>query len=155
MKAMAEVLFYHLERKPWQHVLPRLLSAANARGWRSVVQFPDEALVEEASQTLWASEADIFLAHGTEADGRAGQQPIWLTAKDENPNAANVRFFISGAGVSGLDGLARAIVIFDGMDETAVAAARAEWARLKTEGHEMSYWQQDENQRWVNRSAVG
>ncbi len=151
---MTEVLFYHLERKPWQHVLPRLLVAANSRGWRSTVQFMDHALVEEASQALWASEADMFLAHGVEADGKAGQQPIWLTAKDENPNSATVRFFVGGPQASGLDGLTRAIVMFDGMDEAAVAAARAEWTRLKAEGHEMSYWQQDENQRWVNRSAA-
>jgi DNA polymerase III subunit chi len=151
---MTEVLFYHLERKPWQHVLPRLLVAANSRGWRSVVRFADEAVAEEASQALWASDADIFLAHGTETEGRAGQQPIWLTAKDENPNGANIRFFIGGAQISGLESLTRAIVMFDGMDAAAVAAARTEWTRLKAEGHTMSYWQQDENQRWVNRSAA-
>ena len=39
-----------------------------------------------------------------------------------------------------------------GRDEAAVATARTEWKRLKAEGHEISYWQQDENYRWQNKS---
>jgi DNA polymerase-3 subunit chi len=52
-------------------------------------------------------------------------------------------------------GLARAAILFDGRDEAAVAAARADWKRLKAEGHEISYWQQDENHRWQNKSKTG
>jgi DNA polymerase III subunit chi len=151
---MTDVHFYHLELKPWQHVLPRLLVAANSRGWRSVVRLPDEMTVETASDALWASDADPFLAHGSETDGRAAEQPIWLTAKDENPNSASVRLFVNGAGIAGLEGLARAIILFDGRDESSVLAAREQWKQLKAEGHEISYWQQDENQRWINRSAA-
>jgi DNA polymerase III subunit chi len=152
---MAEVLFYHLEHRPWEQVLPRLLVAANSRGWRSVVQVGDAARVEHVSEVLWASDADPFLAHGAEADGRAALQPIWLTPGGENPNGASVRFFIEGAPIENLAGLARAVVLFDGLDDEAVGRAREEWKRLKAEGHEISYWQQDENLRWVNRSQGG
>jgi DNA polymerase-3 subunit chi len=82
-------------------------------------------------------------------------QPIWLTAGADNPNNATVRFFIEGAVVGDLSGLARAAILFDGRDETAVTAARADWKRLKAEGHEISYWQQDENFRWQNKSKTG
>jgi DNA polymerase III subunit chi len=152
---MTEVLFYHLEHKPWEHVLPRLLSAALSRGWRSVVQVGSEDRVESASEALWASDADIFLPHGTKVDGKPGQQPIWLTAGDENPNAATVRFFVEGAAIGKIDQLTRAVVLFDGLNEPAVASARDEWKRLKAEGHEISYWQQDENLRWQNKSKSG
>jgi DNA polymerase III subunit chi len=152
---MTDVLFYHLEHKPWEQVLPRLLAAASARGWRSIVQTGDAARIEHLSDTLWTSDADIFLAHGSEADGKPALQPIWLTAGRENPNGASVRFFIDGAPIEDVAGLTRAVVLFDGLDESAVGRAREDWKRLRTDGHEISYWQQDESMRWVNRSAGG
>jgi DNA polymerase III subunit chi len=152
---MAEIMFYHLEHKPWEQVLPGQLSKALERGWRCVVQICSAERVEEISELLWKSEADIFLTHGTKSDGMADKQPIWLTAETDNPNNATVRFFIEGAIVGKVTGLARAAILFDGRDETAVAAARADWKRLKAEGHEISYWQQDENYRWQNKSKTG
>ena len=152
---MVEIMFYHLEHKPWEQVLPGLLSKALERGWRCVVQIGREERVEEISELMWKSDADLFLTHGSEADGMAGMQPIWLTAGNENPNAATVRFFIEGAAVGDVSGLIRAAILFDGRDETAVATARNDWKRLKSEGHEISYWQQDEHYRWQNKSKTG
>ncbi|HEX7109209.1 MAG TPA: DNA polymerase III subunit chi [Aestuariivirga sp.] len=152
---MAEIMFYHLEHKPWEQVLPGQLSKALQRGWRCVVQIGKEDRVDEVSELLWKSEADAFLAHGAKADGKAGKQPIWLTAETDNPNNATVRFFIEGAVVGDVSGLTRAAILFDGRDEIAVTAARADWKRLKAEGHQISYWQQDENYRWQNKSKAG
>jgi DNA polymerase III subunit chi len=152
---MTEIMFYHLEHKSWEQVLPKQLATALERGWRCVVQVGRKELVEEISELLWKNDADIFLTHGTKADGMAERQPIWLTSEHENPNAATVRFFIEGAAVGDVSGLDRAVILFDGRDETAVALARNEWKRLKAEGHEISYWQQDENHRWQNKSKSG
>jgi DNA polymerase III subunit chi len=152
---MTEISFYHLEHKPWEQVLPRQLSTALERGWRCVVQVGDAARVEEISELLWKNDADLFLTHGTKADGRADQQPIWLTAEAENPNAANVKFFIEGAAVDDVAGLTRAVILFDGHDEAAVTRAREDWKRFKAQGFEISYYQQDENHRWVNKSKSG
>jgi DNA polymerase III subunit chi len=152
---MTEIMFYHLEHKPWELVLPAQLSKALERGWRCVVQIGKEERVEEVSELLWKNEADIFLVHGTKADGMADKQPIWLTAETDNPNNATVRFFIEGATVGDVMGLTRAAILFDGRDEAAVASARGDWKRLKVQGHEISYWQQDENYRWQNKSKTG
>ena len=84
---MAEIMFYHLEHKPWEQVLPAQLSKALERGWRCVVQIGKEDRVEEVSELLWKSEAEAFLAHGTRADGMAHMQPIWLTAETDNLHA--------------------------------------------------------------------
>lgn len=149
---MAEVMFYHLEHKPWEQVLPEQLSKALERGWRCVVQIGREERVEEVSDLLWKCGADMFLPNGTRADGRADMQPIWLTDGTDNPNRATVRFFIEGAPLGDVSGLARAVILFDGRDETAVISARNDWKRLKGEGHEISYWQQDDNLRWQNKS---
>jgi DNA polymerase III subunit chi len=149
---MTEISFYHLEHKPWEQVLPKQLSTALERGWRCMVQVGDAARVEEISELLWKNDADVFLTHGTKADGRAGQQPIWLTAETENPNGANVKFFIEGAIVDDVAGLTRAVILFDGHDEAAVTRAREDWIRFKAQGFKISYYQQDENHRWVNKS---
>jgi DNA polymerase-3 subunit chi len=152
---MTEIMFYHLEHKPWEQVLPAQLSKALERGWRCVVQVGSDERVEEVSELLWKNETDGFLTHGTKADGKAERQPIWLTAGTDNPNNATVRFFIEGAAVGDVSGLTRAAILFDGSDENAVAAARTNWKRLKSEKHEISYWQQDENYRWQNKSETG
>ena len=152
---MAEVLFYHLEHRPWEQVLPRLLAATLERGWRAVVQVGDEAKVEAVSEALWSAlPEDSFIPHGTSADGRPEHQPVWITAADETPNGATVRFFIEGASAGEIAALARAVILFDGADALAVERARADWRRFQAEGHAISYWQQDENLRWQNKSAA-
>ena len=150
---MTPVFFYHLERQPLEAVLPRMLLTSLERGWRVVVHAASEERVEALAALLWTFEEDSFLPHGTKADGFAELQPIWLTAGDDNPNAANVRFFVDGAPPGDVGGLTRAVILFDGNDSEALEQARAGWKRLRGEGHEVSYWQQDESGRWQNRAA--
>src|SRR4026207_2510431 len=105
--AMTEVLFYHLERQPLDKVLPQLLERSRARGWRVVVQADSDERVEALSSLLWTYVDDSFLALGTPRAGMAQSRPIWLTASDDNPNAATVRFFVGGAAPLRYDGLMR------------------------------------------------
>ena len=151
---MTPVFFYHLERQPLETVLPKLLSLSLERGWRVVVQAPSEERGEAIAGLLWAYDEDSFLPHGTKADGFPDLQPIWLTAIDENPNNANVRFFIEGAPAEAIQGLTRAVILFDGSDPDAVEKSRADWKRFRAAGHEVSYFQQDEQGRWQNRAGV-
>lgn len=150
---MTQVYFYHLERQPLDDVLPQLLEKSLERGWRVVVQAGSPERAEALASLLWTFSDESFLPHGTRADGFADLQPIWLTAEDENPNAANVRFYVDGAAAGDIDGLTRAVVMFDGHDGEAVERARADWKRFRAAGHEVSYWQQDESGRWQNRAA--
>jgi DNA polymerase III subunit chi len=150
---MAEVLFYHLERQPLDRVLPQLLERSRERGWRVVVQADSEERVEALSSLLWTYADDSFLAHGSARDGMAELQPVWLTSSADNPNAATVRFFVSGATPSGYEGLTRAVLLIDGGDSEAVERARAVWKAALALGHEVSYWQQDEQGRWRNRAS--
>jgi DNA polymerase-3 subunit chi len=152
---MTPVFFYHLERQPLESVLPKLLATSLERGWRVVVQTVNEERAEQLAGLLWSYSEESFLPHGTMLDGQAGLQPIWLTAVDENPNNANIRFFVDGAEAGTIEGLARAVIMFDGNDQDAVARAREGWQRFKAQGHEVSYWQQDAQGRWQNRAAKG
>jgi DNA polymerase III subunit chi len=150
---MTDVRFYHLERQTLERVLPKMLATSLERGWRAVVQAGSDERAEALAAHLWSFDDESFLPHGTKADGMADLQPVWLTAEDENPNAANVRFYVDGAPLGAIDGLERAVIIFDGNDEEAVVAARENWKQLRNAGHEVSYWQQDEHGRWQNRAG--
>ena len=120
---MAEVLFYHLERQPLEHVLPRLIERTLERGWRAVIQAGSPDRVEALSMLLWTFSDDSFLPHGSASDGSPDRQPVWLTHGADNPNHATVRFFTDGAESAGLARLERAVFIFDGNDAEAICEA--------------------------------
>lgn len=150
---MTPVFFYHLERQPLEKVLPRMLLTCLERGWRVVVQAGSDERAEALAALLWTFDEESFLPHGTRADGFPEQQPVWLTARDENPNSAGVRFYVDGAEAGEIEGLTRAVIIFDGNDSEALGRARTGWRRFRGAGHEVSYWQQDEQGRWINRAS--
>jgi DNA polymerase-3 subunit chi len=143
-----EVYFYHLERQTLEDVLPGLLERSLERGWRAGVQAASEERVEALDTLLWTYREDSFLPHGTARDGSPSAQPIYLTVAEDNPNDAQVRFLVDGAELADAAPYARVVFVFDGRDEAAVARARADWQAAKTQGHAVSYWQQDGNGRW-------
>jgi DNA polymerase-3 subunit chi len=150
---MTEVLFYHLVRQPLERVLPSLLERSLERGWRVVVQSSSDERVEALDAHLWTYRDDSFLPHGTAKAGEAAEQPILLTTADHNPNGAQVRFLIDGAPVpADASSYQRIVLIFDGEDDDAVAAARASWTEVKAQGFEATYWQPDEQGRWVKKA---
>lgn len=149
---MTEVLFYHLQRQPLEAVLPKLLELSLDRGWRVVVEAGSEERVEALDAHLWTYADESFLPHGTTKDVNAAQQPVLITTGSDAPNGANVRFFVDGAAPSTIEGLMRAVILFDGNDGDAVEAARAHWRTLKAAGHALTYWQQDGEGRWQKRA---
>jgi DNA polymerase-3 subunit chi len=150
---MTPVFFYQLQTHPLDVVLPKLLAASLDRGWRVVVQTGSEERAEAIADQLWSQDEEGFLPHGTSKDGFPDLQPVWITAADENPNGANIRFYVDGAAVGDIAGLTRAVIMFDGNDPEALDGARAYWKRFRADGHEVSYWQQDEHGRWQNRAG--
>jgi DNA polymerase-3 subunit chi len=149
---MAEVLFYQLERRPLEAVLPGLLQRSLERGWRAVVKVGSEERLEALNAHLWSFDDASFLPHGSAADGHAEEQPVWLTAGDDNPNGASVRFLVDGADATDLSGYARTVFLFDAGEAAAVAKARDAWKEASAAGHEATYWRQDESGKWVKQA---
>ncbi|MCL4766022.1 MAG: DNA polymerase III subunit chi [Hyphomicrobiaceae bacterium] len=149
---MTEVLFYHLEQQPIERVLPGLLERTLERGWRAVVQCGSQERLDALDASLWTYRDDSFLPHGTAGDGPGTTQPIYLTAGEDNPNGARVRFLVEGATVADAQGYERVVHLFDGHDAVAVEQARAEWKRARSAGFEVTYWQQADNGRWEKRA---
>jgi DNA polymerase III subunit chi len=149
---MTEVWFYHLQGQSLEGVLPNLLERSLERGWRVVVQAASEERVEALDAHLWTYRDDSFLPHGTWRETEAAAQPVVLTLQDHNPNAANVRFLVEGADIpADAAEYQRLVLLFDGDDDDAVAAARQRWSAAKEAGHEVTYWQQDQQGRWVRK----
>jgi DNA polymerase-3 subunit chi len=150
---MTEVLFYHLQGQSLERVLPQLLQRSLERGWRAVVQAASEERVEALDAHLWTFRDDSFLPHGTWREPEAAAQPVLLTVNADNPNGAHVRFLIEGAEMPA-DAAAyeRLVLIFDGEDIDAVTSARQRWAEAKAAGLAVTYWQPDEQGRWVRKA---
>jgi DNA polymerase III subunit chi len=150
---MTEILFYHLQGQKLEGVLTPLLEKSLERGWKVVVQGASEERIDALDAHLWTYRDDGFLQHGTWREPDAAAQPVLLTLTDGNPNAADVRFLIEGAAVpDDAGGYQRIVLVFDGDDDDAVAAARAQWTDAKAKGFTATYWQPDENGRWVKKA---
>jgi DNA polymerase-3 subunit chi len=149
---MTEVLFYHLQNMALENVLPPLLEKSLERGWRVVVQATSEERADALDAHLWTYRDDSFLPHATWRVGDAQDQPIVLAVEPGNPNKANVRFLVDNAALpADCDAYERLVVVFNGDDGDALAAARTAWTDCKSRGFEVTYWQADERGRWQRR----
>ncbi|MHC8508580.1 MAG: DNA polymerase III subunit chi [Rhodospirillales bacterium] len=146
----AEVWFYHLERSQLSDVLPKLLMKTLESGARAVVKAGSPERAEELSAELWTFDSDAWLPHGAAKDGRAADQPVWLTAEDENPNGASYLFLCDGAHAepAAVARYTRCFDLFNGRDAEAKAAARARWKAAQDAGLAPAYWRQDAEGRW-------
>lgn len=145
---MGEVLFYQLERRPLEKVLPELLAKSLERGWRVVVETGSDERMEALNGLLWTYDDTSFLPHGTAADGNMADQPIYLTVGPDNPNGAVVRFLVDGATTRAFGDYQRIVFLFDAGDPDAMASAREAWKAAKADAADATYWRQDEGGRW-------
>jgi DNA polymerase-3 subunit chi len=149
---VTEVLFYHLQNMSIENVLPPLLEKSLERGWRVVVQSTSPERTEALDAHLWTYSDDSFLPHATARASDARDQPIILSAEEGNPNGANVRFLIDNAALpADTDSYERVVLVFNGEDAEALAAARQAWKDCKSRGFDVTYWQTDERGRWQRR----
>jgi DNA polymerase III subunit chi len=153
---MTEILFYHLLRQPLERVLPTLIEKSLERGWRVAVQAGSPERVEALDAHLWTFRDDSFLPHGDWRDPHAHEHSVLLMAGDGNLNSAAVRFLVDGAPLpADAAAYARIVLIFDGEDVDAVAAARERWNAAKAKGFDLTYWRMDGEGRWRKSEPVG
>jgi DNA polymerase III subunit chi len=143
---MAEFGFYHLTRTGPDQALPALLGRTLASGQRALVLCGGPERVAALDAALWLCTDPDWLPHGTPSQGHADLQPIWITDADPGPegapNQARFLFLLDGATAADLSGYDRIFDLFDGADESSVAAARLRWQAARAAGHTLTYWQQ-------------
>ena len=151
-----EIAFYHLSKARVDQALPILLERTLAKGWRAIVQTNSDARITQLNEDLWAYRPESFLPHGVKGDADLVTLPIYLTATNDNPNTADVRFFIDGVEMESVLNSAaapkeRAIFLFDGVNEDELKAARDQWRALKDSGFALVYYQQSEQGNWLEK----
>ncbi len=146
---MADVRFYHLTKRRLEDTLPVMLErTVNRDQRRAVVLSRSPERLEALNDHLWTYDDRGFLPHGSKGDGFAADQPIWLSVEDENPNGAQVLFLTDGAVSQQTGTYALVCELFDGHDESAVAAARGRWKSYKADRHSVAYWIQTDAGGW-------
>ena len=151
---MSQIDFYHLQKQSLEQVLPKLVEKAYATGKHIKIKVGNDARVEFINATLWTYDDEAFLPHGTKKDGFAKEQPIWISAEDDNPNQADMLFLVDGADIelAQAEQFTRIFNIFDGNDEHALQQARTFWKDISATNNSKNYFQQDENGHWHKKN---
>lgn len=144
--------FYHLLSSPVERTLPQLLERILKTGERAIVMASSQDRLEALSNTLWTANPNSWIPHGSVKDGFSDKQPIWLTDTEENPNGARFLVLTDGMASSRMSEFDRCLDIFDGNAEAMRDAARDRWKAAKAAGHELHYWQQDDDGKWAEKS---
>jgi DNA polymerase-3 subunit chi len=147
---VTETLFYHLERRSLDDVLPGLIERTLERGWRALIKADSADRASSLDNLLWTYDDQTFLPHAQVGDGDARRQPVLITTEDENANSANVLFLVGGAEPPAWNGaeanaLTRIVLMFDGRDADSLTRARAAWKEAKAAGHDATYWKEMPN----------
>lgn len=151
---MTEVLFYHLQGMTLEGVLPPLIEKSIERGWRVTVQAASEERADTLDGDLWTYRDDSFLPHGTWRDRDAADQPVVISIDESNFNCSHVRFLVDRAELpADAEAYERVVLVFNGEDDEAVAAARLAWSHCKARGLDVTYWQTDDRGRWQRRES--
>ena len=148
-----EVRFYHLQTQTLEQALPAILMKALSTGRKAVVRFADAEQVEHFNSHFWTYNPESFLPHGAEKDGSAELQPVYLTDKAENPNAADMLILCNQQTVpENVDGFQLCCDFLDGRDDEAVSLGRERWKAYKEAGYALTYWQQTETGGWEQKA---
>lgn len=149
---MSETLFYHLEKRALEEVLPGLVEKSLERGWKVLIKCESADRADALDTLLWTFN-DGFLPHAQLGDGEASRQPVLITVEEGNANNAAILFWVGGAEAPDWDGamakaLTRIVLLFDGHDPSALQAARGAWKTAKASGHEVTYWKESPTGKW-------
>ncbi len=151
--SMTAINFYHLTINTLSEALPKLLEKVLENKLRALVVTDSEERSEEISKGLWTYHPQSFLPHGTKKDGRASEQPIWISAEPINENKADVLILTNDVSAPDVSSYQRVLDIFDGNNPESVTLARERWKTYKDQGHSPAYWQQDDNGKWQQASV--
>jgi DNA polymerase-3 subunit chi len=149
---MTDIQFYYLSA-PLERVLPKLLEKSLAGGFRARVKFASEEKAENMNTLLWTYNPDAFLPHGTAKDGYGEQQPVYLTAADDNPNRADLIVITDGSKIEEDAGVKRVLDLVESADEAALGSADERQRAYAAQGHSVSCVRQTASGGWEKQHA--
>lgn len=144
---MGAAYFYHLTESPLDAALPQLIERARGAGWKVAVRGPDADMLKGLDAALWRGPDERFLPHGIAGGAHDALQPVLLCGPGQAAaNGATCLMAVGGAevGAAEVQALDRVCILFDGHDDAAVQAARAQWKALTGGGCAAQYWAQED-----------
>ena len=138
------VMFYHLTQSSAEQTLALLLRRSLEKGWRVMVRGTNQSALERLDNALWQGPEDGFLPHGLQGGEQDALQPV-LLGQGEISNDAEALLLIDAAETTAVEAakLERVMVLFDGADDRALAAARLLWTTLTSAGLHAQYWSEE------------
>jgi DNA polymerase-3 subunit chi len=153
---LSEALFYHLERRRLDDVLPSLVERTLDRGWRALVRVESADRASAIDALLWTYNEESFLPHAIAGEGNPTHQPVLITVEEGNANRAQVLFLAGGAVLSdwaqSATSFDRIVMLFEGRDPEALASARDAWKRAKDAGLDVTYWKESASGKWEKQA---
>lgn len=145
-----EIGFYQMTSGRIETVLPRLLERILAAGMRAVLRSGDEAMLRLLDERLWTYADDSFLPHGLAGGSHDAAQPVLLTSGADVPNDAQACVLLDAVLPDDCTRFERVLLLFDGANAGATAAARAAWRQAGAlAGTSRSYHTQSPGGGWV------
>ena len=145
--------FYHLQKSTLEQALPVLTEKVYATGKRLLIKTGMSEQAEYISSLLWTYKPDSWLPHGTQSDGFETEQPVFITAAEDNPNHAEMIMLTDGGTIEEIQSFERCLDLFNGYDEAAVQNARNLWKAVVDAGNEAYYWQQNDAGKWEMKAS--
>lgn len=136
--------------------LDTALPAITMKAWQSgknvMICAPSKTECKRLNDLLWTFHPSAFLPHGVDGDNHSDKNPVWVTAKNNNVNNAKILILTHGYTHDAVKDFDMVCEMLDGRVESQIKDARARWKTYKEAGHDLTYWQQDENGKWCKKS---
>jgi len=149
---MTDIRFYHMEQATLDTALPAIAMKAWQTGKRVMIQVPDKKEASRLNDHLWSFHPNVFLPHGADGDDHADRQPVFITAGHDNVNDAEILILTHGVTHDTVGDFTMVCEMLDGRVDAYITAARARWKDYKSAGHDLTYWQQDDNGKWSKKA---
>ena len=156
---MIPIAFYHTQGETpaaLDATLPPLLEKALKAGHKVLLVTPSESRTHRLDETLWTYSATSFLTHASSGGNNDDTQPILLTHALENlPLLAGRTPVVLAGAEAALPVLIsqnpnKVLYLFNA-SQAALEVARPLFKHLKTQGHQVQYWQQTPQGSWQQK----
>jgi DNA polymerase-3 subunit chi len=149
---MPQISFYHLSKTNLEEALPKLLEKVLETNGKAVVLCNDDGKVKLIDGLLWSVGGKRFIPHATANDNDVEMNPVFITAKEENPIEANFLVNLKLEDSDFYSKFQRTLLVFNGSTDSELTYARALWKKLKSDASfELKYFQQNDKGIWEEK----
>ena len=147
--------FYQLASDETGKLVAQLAEKSQTVSKKVVVHVPKDEC-QALSRALWVFRDLSFLAHGIDNEDGTEFAKIWISSQaDVNPISAEFAICLSSVALPDMTAYERVFIVFNGNDEGALQAARAQWKAFATLYHgRCRYYAKTTDGRWEQKASA-